>query len=96
VLFLADFFTQSPDSRLDPRTSSPPAPLPQGGEGGVNLNLLPSPPWGRGWSRPALRGDRVRGSPRNELGRSFLNTPYVNGIVVRPHYTPRIRHQWAR
>jgi hypothetical protein len=28
---------------------APPTPLPQGGERGVNLNLLPSPPWGRGW-----------------------------------------------
>ncbi len=31
-------------------TPSPPAPLPQRGEGRVNLNLSPSPLWGRGWT----------------------------------------------
>ena len=45
-------------------------------EGGGNLNLLPSPPWGRGdrnWRflQPVSRRGRVRGSPRNKLRINF-------------------------
>ena len=31
-------------------TPSPPSPSPKEARGGVDLNLLPSPPWGRGWT----------------------------------------------
>ena len=31
-------------------TPMPPAPLPQRGEGRGDLNLYPSPLWGRGWT----------------------------------------------
>jgi hypothetical protein len=44
-------------STLEPLHALPLALL--GDRGGVNLNLPPSPPWGRGWSRLAGPGEGV-------------------------------------
>jgi hypothetical protein len=48
----SQFVSSWTPSPVPPRLMKTPAavhPLPQRGEGGGNLNLLPSPPWGRGW-----------------------------------------------
>jgi hypothetical protein len=62
-------------------TLEPPHPLPlapKGERGGLISICSPRPLGGEGGAKRW-----VRGSPRNELARSFLNTPYVNSIGAR-------------
>ena len=62
---------------MRPQNPLTPAPLPQGGEGDVDLNLLPSPPWGRGWTAtgafssrggPGLRPPKGKRRAVNNIG----------------------------
>lgn len=45
-----------PRSPFDPRAPSLPSLSPKGARGGVDLILLPPPPWGRGWSETPGEG----------------------------------------
>jgi len=63
----------------------PPHPLPlspKGARGGVNLNSLPSPPWGRGWSRRAGPSEGV--PPRRRVRRAALRR-FLRHLVGPTH-----------
>ena len=56
---------------------APPAPPPQGGEERVDLVLLPSPPWGRGWTATGAftsRGGPGEGVTQEQIEKQFSET----------------------
>ena len=57
------------------------AQLPQGGEERVDSISTALAPWGRGWSRPALREDRVRGLFSNQCNGYFVTTPKWSDLI---------------
>ena len=68
-------------------TPSPPAPLPQRGEGGDELSSCPRPLWGRGRSRRAGPGEGVQVSPYwaglNSIARAAEKAKYHPDIDIR-------------